>query len=103
MLPLEEGSKIFADSAYLDYEFEDQLKTIEGITLLSKRKSNLKRQHSFECNRQISLYRNRIETVFSSITSRMPRHIRSRTEKGFCLKILFFILAYMMQKFSPLT
>ena len=44
----------------------------------------------------IKKYRNRIETVFSSITSRMPRQIKAKTEQGFCLKVLFLVLAYMM-------
>jgi hypothetical protein len=45
--------------------------------------------------------RNTIETVFSSITSRMPRYIKARTENGFCLKILFSILAYMINLYHP--
>ena len=102
-LCLKEGAKILADCAYLDYDFEAKLELIEGITLLSRRKRNSKRQRSFDCNHQINLCRNRVETVFSSITSRMPRHIRARTEKGFCLKIMFFIFAYMIQKFCPLA
>ncbi len=40
--------------------------------------------------------RNKIETVFSSIVSRMPRYIHARTESGFCLKVTFFILAYLI-------
>ncbi len=40
--------------------------------------------------------RNKIETVFSSIVSQMPRYIRARTESGFCLKVTFFILAYLI-------
>ena len=48
----------------------------------------------------LNLARNRIETVFSSIISRMPRNIRARTEKGFYLKILFFILAYLINRLS---
>jgi len=47
-----------------------------------------------EENFLISIHRNRVETVFSSIVSRMPRYLKARTEKGFCLKVLFFILAY---------
>ena len=27
---------------------------------------------------------------------RMPRQIKAKTEQGFCLKVLFLVLAYMM-------
>ena len=51
----------------------------------------------------IKKYRNRIETVFSSITSRMPRQIKAKTEQGFCLKVLFLVLAYMMSLYFRLS
>lgn len=104
-LPLElpKNSILLGDKAYTNYSFEDILLEIEGIKLLAKRRENLKRQHSPEDNFCLQMQRNYIETVFSSIISRMPRYIRARTEKGFCLKILFFILAYMVNKFFPLV
>lgn len=100
---LRPDSKIFADCAYTDYQLEDLLLQSNGIHLISKRRSNAKRQHKPEDQLELSKYRNSIESVFSSITSRMPRHVRARTEKGFCLKIFFFILAYMAQKICPLS
>ena len=101
-LDLPENAIIFGDRAYTSYDLEDNLLELGGIRLLPKRKKNFKRQNSQEQNFYISVYRNRIETVFSSITSRMPRYIKARTEKGFCLKVLFFILAYMINLFFPL-
>src|SRR5688572_15496038 len=38
----------------------------------------------------------------SQIVRRMPRYIRARTEKGFCLKVLFFLLAYMLNLYRPM-
>jgi hypothetical protein len=73
-----------AEKAYSCYEFEDALQKKSGITLVPRRKSNQKHSNAEE-----------LETVFSSITSRMPRYIKAKTENGFCLKILFSILAYM--------
>src|SRR5688572_14009093 len=90
------GSTILGDRAYTDYRFEDDLLEILQIKLLVRRKKNLKRQNASEDEFFLSTKRNAIETVFSAIVSRMPRHIRARTEKGFCLKVLFFILAYMI-------
>ena len=97
---LPEGSRLYADKAYLDYEFEEMLSEIADIQLIAKRKKNLLRQHSARDEFFLRCYRNRVETVFSSISSRMPRHIKARTERGFCLKVVFFILAYMFHKFS---
>lgn len=92
---LPEGTILFGDKAYTSYELEDDLLEMAKIFLAPKRRANLKRQHSKETNFILNNTRNRIETVFSSIISRMPRHIRARTELGFYLKVLFFILAYM--------
>ena len=102
-LALPEGSLLLGDSAYTNYNFEDLLMEIEKIQLLAKRRKNLKRQHSAEKNRLLSRHRNFVETVFSSIVSRMPRYIKARTEKGFCLKVFFFILAYMINLYFPLS
>ena len=90
---LPRGSLLFGDRAYTSYDFEDSLSEIEGIQLVPKRKINLKRQHTQENEKLLRKHRNYIESVFSSIVSRMPRYIRARTEKGFCLKVFFFILA----------
>lgn len=92
---LPQNSILIGDKAYTDYSLEDDLLNILGITLLPKRKNNLKRQNTNIQNYMISQKRNYIETVFSSIISRMPRSIKARSEKSFYLKILFFIIAYL--------
>ena len=94
---------IFIGDGYTSDDFEDSLSEIEGIQLVPKRKINLKRQHTQENEKLLRKHRNYIESVFSSIVSRMPRYIRARTEKGFCLKVFFFILAYMVNLFFPLS
>jgi len=91
------GSNLFADSAYTDYSLEDFLKEERGIHLISKRKTNAKRKHTLDDQLKLSITRNRIETVFSGIISLMPRCIRAKTEKGFCLKVMFFILVYTLK------
>jgi len=94
-------STILGDRAYTSYQFEDALMNLDGVRLLPKRKQNLKRQPSGSEAFILSRQRNLIETAFSSIVSRMPRYIRARTEKGFCLKVFFFILAYMVNLYFP--
>jgi Transposase DDE domain len=81
-LNLPKNSLLIGDKAYNDYGLEDYLKEFENITLLVKRRKNQKRQNTLEEN-VILLERNIIETVFSSITSRMPRYIKAKTEKDF--------------------
>ena len=99
-LELPENSILLGDRAYTSYRLEDYLSEFEGIKLLPKRKHNARRQHSREDSILLAKKRNRIETVFSSIVSRMPRSIKARTEKGFCLKVVFFIFAYMLHLFQ---
>lgn len=102
LLPCElpEGVCLFSDKAYTDYVLEDDLRDMAQFRLIPKRKEKHKRQHSQSLVFSLNLVRNRIETVFSSIISRMPRNIRARTERGFYLKVLFFILAYLFNLLS---
>ena len=102
-LNLSKNSLILGDKAYTNYSFEDLLIESEGIQLLAKRKANHKRQHSNKHKILLSKQRNSIESVFSCIVRRMPRYITARTERGFCLKVLFFILAYMVNLYFPLV
>jgi hypothetical protein len=90
------GSTLLGDKAYTDYQLEDDLLSMAKIRLAPKRKANQKRQHSRSMEYILNSVRNGIETAFSSIISRMPRHIRARTEEGFYLKILLFIVAYLI-------
>lgn len=101
-MDLPRESYLLGDKAYNNYYFEDMIKNLKNIQVLSKRNSRHKRQHSGENNKLIKKYRNRIETVFSCITNRIPRRIQVRTEKGFCLKMFFFIIAYMLSLHHPI-
>lgn len=101
-LHLPKNSTLLADRAYTDYSHEDLLLEIEDLRLIAKRRSNSRRPHGPQESLLLSQYRNRIETVFSGITSRMPRYIKARTERGFCLKVMLFILVYMVARYFPL-
>lgn len=96
---LPEGSTLFADRAYTSYSLEEDLEEMAKINLVPRRKKNQKRQHSASLEFILNCTRNRIETVFSSIISRMPRSIRARTEKGFYLKVTLFIIAYVFSAY----
>jgi predicted ABC-type ATPase len=98
LLPCElpEHSILIGDRAYTNYSLEDDLLEMMNIKLCPKRRKNLTRQHTAIQEFIHSKKRNLIETVFSVIVSKMPRQIKARTEQGFILKIIFFILAYSM-------
>lgn len=88
-----EGSIIYGDKAYTDYQFEDLLQDCH-IKLIADRKKNARRVHH-GCVRYLQkVRRKRIETVFSGITRLFPRSIHAITEKGFLLKLLLFILVH---------
>ena len=93
-LPLPPGSKLYADKAYSDYGYEDELKTERKIALLPIRKPNLKRQHSAEAAKALSRGRKRIETTFSLVAAKLPRRIHAVTAASFESKILAAFVAF---------
>jgi IS5 family transposase len=96
-LSLPEGSTIYADKAYNEYEFEDLAKDGGNIRICPQRKKNSKRQVSQALEFITNHTRKRIETTFSSITRLFPKKIHAVRAKGFELKVLTFILAYAIQ------
>ncbi len=98
-LDIPEGSQIYGDRAYNNYEFEDFLSDHAEIQLIVQRRRITKRPLSGELKYIQSRRRKRIETVFSQITGIFPRSIRAVTSKGFELKVFNFILAYTFQLF----
>lgn len=91
-LDLPEGSMIYGDKAYTDYEEEDLLTTV-GIHFKPQRKGNAKRQHSGCLNYLINCKRKIVETAFSGIARLFPKHIHAVTARGFELKIALFACA----------
>ena len=95
-LDLPEGSIIYADKAYTDYDYEDLLEEA-GLHLKAQRKKNSRRPPlAWEefLGKPIRQY---IETVFSRLTSLFPKKIHAVTPRGFELKIVWFLLAFSIQ------
>ena len=86
-------STIYADSAYTNYKFEDDLKKDKNILLAAKRKGNAKRKCVVDSRMQMKK-RKRIETVFSSILDFMPHNIRAVSAQGLELKLIIFICVF---------
>lgn len=91
-LDLPRGSNLYADSAYTDYEKEDELK-LRGIKPIIERKANSYRPHLFEDWQNLKKFRRTIETTFSQISAFLPRKIHAITDSGFELKVMGFVIA----------
>lgn len=95
-LPAE--SEVFADSAYTNYEIEDQLFEADQIMLKVHRKSNSKRKDSVSAAFIKECMRKRVETTISEIKGLFLRKIHAVTFKGWLLKITLFIFAFTLNK-----
>ena len=90
---LPNGSIIYADKAYNDYEIEDVLQEVEHIQLLPIRKKNSKRALSPSISFVQSYHRKRVETAGSLIAQLLPKSIHAVTSQGFELKVALFVIA----------
>ncbi|RDC54247.1 IS982 family transposase [Pedobacter chinensis] len=95
-LPAE--SEVFADSAYTNYEIEDQMMETDQIALRVHRKSNAKRKDSPSAAFIKEYMRKRVETTISEIKGLFLRKLHAVTFKGWLLKITLFIFAFTLNK-----
>ncbi|MBA3703839.1 MAG: transposase, partial [Rubrobacteraceae bacterium] len=95
-LDLPEGSIIFADKAYTDYDYEDLLEEV-GLHLKAQRKKNSKRPMPVWEEFLSKPTRQYIETVFSKLSALFAGKIHAVTPRGFELKIVCFLLAFSIQ------
>lgn len=93
-LNLPRGSVLYGDSAYTDYEYEDNLLKEQGIKLIADRKKNTKRPINLEDYVNLKYIRGTIETAFGVISRLLPRKIHAVKPEGFELKVFGFILAF---------
>ena len=90
---LPEGSVVYADKAYTDYDVEDLLLEAENIQLSAMRKRNSRRPVPAYVQFVQHYKRKIIETSGSLISRLLPKSIHAVTSKGFELKIMLFVLA----------
>lgn len=91
--PLPAGSVVYGDKAYNAYNVEDELEQSD-VHLNPVRKNNSKRKYESFIGNGVKFIRKRIESAFSVITQKFPKHIHAVTSHGFELKVFLFILAY---------
>jgi hypothetical protein len=99
---LPDGSVIYADRAYNDYEIEDLLKEVEHIQLLPMRKKNSKRALPPEVSFVQHYHRKMVETAGSLIERMLPKSIHAVTSQGFELKVALFVIAYSLDCYIKL-
>jgi hypothetical protein len=90
MLP--EGSKVYSDAAYLDYELESEIES-ENRRLIARRRGNSKRPLHVRDYLDLIGLRGMIETTFSRIASMMARKIHAVTETGIQIKAMGLVAA----------
>ena len=90
---LPDGSMIYADKAYNDYEIEDLLQAVDHIRLMPMRKKNSKRTLPPYISFVQSYHRKRVETAGSLIAQLLPKSIHAVTSQGFELKVALCVIA----------
>lgn len=93
-------SKIYGDSAYTDYQIEDEMRETALVELMIQRKSNSKRPDEPWIRFIKEQMRKGIETTFSEIKALFLKKIHAVTFKGFLLKLVMFILGYTLNKIT---
>ena len=95
---LPEGSTVYGDSAYTDYNYEEDSQEAENIKMMIARKSNSKRKHDPWQEYLISVNRKRIEIMFSQISVMFPKRIHAVTSDGLVLKLILFIFVFTLNE-----
>ena len=93
-------SSIFADSAYTDYQAEDDMMDADGVKMMVHRKRNSKRPDTPDVAHIKNCMRKRIETTFSEVKALFLRKVHAVTFKGFLIKVLLFIMATTLNKLT---
>lgn len=92
-LELPEGSELYGDSAYVDYEHQDMLEEVHKIRLIPQPKSNSLRPIGLHDYVNLKHIRGFIEGAFGVISRLLPRKIHATTPQGFEIKVLGFLIA----------
>ena len=96
---LPDGSVVYGDKAYNDYDFEDLLAGAGEVKLLPLRKKNSKRAVPAFVRYLQHAYRKQVETTGSNIERRLPASIHAVTSEGFELKVFLFVLSISFDAF----
>lgn len=95
-------SQIIGDRAYNDYQLEDVLKEAD-LHLLPMRKSNSKRPLPPWTRYLQAHFRKAVETTGSLLERLLPKSIHAVTAQGFELKVVLFLVALSINRFTIYT
>lgn len=87
----------YVDKSYNDYGYEDLLQEADDISLSPLRKKNSKRLIAPWTIFLRKTRRRRVETTASQINVLFPKSIHAVTSRGFELKSVLFIIAFVFQ------
>ena len=89
---------VYGDSAYTDYNHEQDSQDAENIKMMIARKSNSKRKHDPWQKYLISVNIKGIEIMFSQISVMFPKRIHAVSSDGLLLKLILFIFVFTLNE-----
>lgn len=92
------GSVLYTHAAYTDYALEDVFAEATSGQQQTARKGNSKQPHSPAQRFLMQHFRKGIETTFSQLTARFPKHIHAVTAAGFVRKLALFIFVHTLDQ-----
>ena len=95
---LPENGDLYGDAAYINQQHKDLLLQFNQIRLKAATKKNSLIKNTWAEELENRYYRKTIENTFADITAKFPRKIHAVTAKGFLLKILCFIIMYILDR-----
>ena len=97
-IDLPENGDLYGDAAYINQQHKDLLLHFNQIRLKTATKKNSIVKNTWAEELENRYYRKTIENTFADITAKFPRKIHAVTAKGFLLKILCFIIMYILDR-----
>lgn len=92
------NSDVYGDSAYVNEDYKQLLAEFNEINLKAATRKNQKERNTWQQELENKYFRKQIENTFAQITARFPKKIHAVTAEGFLLKILCFIIAFILEK-----
>jgi IS5 family transposase len=103
IVDLPEEAVLYADKAYNDYNYEEQLYQTKQVKLKPIRKKNMKCSDNTRSeNKHRGKRRRIIESWFSVITSKFGKKIHAVSLEGWLNKVTGFLVSYNLVKFIDL-
>jgi hypothetical protein len=93
-LDLPQGSTLYGDKAYKDQHEEWLLQDAAQVRFLPLTRSNAKKPLSAPLVYLAHIARQQVETAFSLIDRKMPKHIHAVSQQGFLLKLQAAVIAF---------